>query len=245
MKTIAEPALFTRTDRDGVTVLRFSRATVLPGADLGLIGQLWDFFEAQRARPSKVLVLETPAELMKPGSLEAMWEDVDRTKSIATALALAREENALHRFIQEVRAVNAFVVCVLQGEIDLPFLGPALACDYRIAADDTVFTNRGLRHGLPVCGAVTWFLTHHLGPGKALEILLDPGLVTAEKARELSLVNEVVPVADLERRALERAAELAKLPATALVALKRSLVATTRPLHEYLDEECRIFERFV
>lgn len=163
MKTTAEPALFTRTDRDGVTVLRFSRATVLPGADLGLIGQLWDFFEAQRTRPSKVLVLETPAELMKPGSR----------------------------------------------------------------------------------GAVTWFLTHHLGPGKALEILLDPGLVTAEKARELRLVNEVVPAADLDRWALERAAKLAALPTTALVALKRSLVATARPLHEYLDEECRIFERFV
>lgn len=245
MRTTSESALFTRTDRDGVTVLRFSPARQLPAADLTLIGQLWDFFEAQKTQPSKVLLFEAPAELLKPGTLESMWEAVDRTRSLETALALAREENALQRFVQAVRSIDAFVVCVLRGEIDLPFLGPALACDYRIAADDTVFTNRCLRQGLPVCGAVPWFLTHFLGPGKALEILLDPGSIAAGEALEMKLVNEVAPAADLERRALERAGELAALPATGLIALKRSIVATARPLDEYLGEECRIFEHFV
>ncbi|MBZ0268373.1 hypothetical protein K8I85_09480 [bacterium] len=241
---------FAVDEHDDITTVGFHRGERPAGADLSRIQGLWALLDAQKARASKVLVLRAPADLLTPSNLDAFLNtalaeseavSLNRRSARADAarLYLTREENAFCRFIQQVQHIDAFVIGVLQGEVDLPFLGLALACDYRIVADDTVFVSRCLELGVPPVGALPWFLTRYLGHGMASRILLGCEPIRADRARDLGLVNEVVPLKDLERCVSEVATGFASKRRSALVATKRTLAATEGTLAEYLDEERR------
>lgn len=247
---------FTTDDRDGVTILRFHHRERLAGTDLSVIGELWSFLDSQERHPAKVLLIHAPSHLMTPQTMDAFWRPlIDAREEVslsdlrpavpAVQLGLEREEHALHRFIRQIRRIPTFVVGVLQGEIDFPFLGPALACDYRIVAEGTVFVNRVMDLSLPPMGAAPWFLSQFLGLGKATEVLLRSGSISAGEAYDLGLVNEVVPRNDLEERTQQFARNLASKPTAVLAALKCTTVASGRTLNDYLDEELRVFGRSI
>ena len=254
MKKTSRSSLFTIDRREDVTVLRFTHRRKLAGTNLARISELWSFLDSQKEDPSKVLVMEYPTNLLTPDNLDAFWAEVLKPRSVhensadasvVASLYLLREETAVSRLIRSIREIDAFVICVLQGEIDLPFLGPALACDYRIAADDTVFVSRCLDLGLPPVGALPWFLSRFVGRGKAERILLEPASVLAEAAYDLGLVNEVVPLVDLEQQVLGTARKLAARSRAALVATKRSLIAAEERLDDYLATEMRLFQQCI
>ncbi len=255
MSKSAKPPLFSIDGRGDVKILRFLHHKNLAGPDLDRINELWNFLDQQKNRPSKVLVIEYPTHLLTPDNLDAFWrnvlnpgrmfpEDAENPK-VAGTLYLLREESAVARLIRAVRAIDSFVICVLQGEIDLPFLGPALACDYRIVADDTVFASRCLDKGIPPCGALPWFLSRFVGQGKTGEILMSSQPISARQAHDLHLVNDVVPLAELEQRVLDTSERFAAKPAPALFAMKRSMLAAEVPLDTYLTIEMRLFERCI
>ena len=253
-KETTRSPLFTIDRQEDVTVLRFSEHRKLPGTDLARISELWSFLDLQKESPSKVLVMKFPTNLLTPDNLDAFWADVlkpgsgregSADVSVTAGLYLVREETAVSRFIQSVREIDSFVICALQGEIDLPYLGPALACDYRIAAEDTVFARRCMDLGLPPIGALPWFLSRFVGRGKAEQILLEPGSLSAQAAYDLSLVNEVVPLADLEQQVFATARGFASRSRAALVAAKRAMLAVDESLHDYLTTEMRLFQHCI
>ena len=80
----------------------------------------------------------------------------------------------------------------------------ALACHYRVAAERAVFALPEATFGLlPGCGG-TVRLTELTGPATAMELILTGRTILADEARELGLVDRVVP-----RRELLSAAEAA------------------------------------
>ncbi len=64
-------------------------------------------------------------------------------------------------------------------------------------------------------------------------------------ATYLHLVNEVVPLAELEQRVLGKSKSLAAKSAPALVAMKRFMLAADKSLDTYLTTEMRLFERCI
>jgi enoyl-CoA hydratase/carnithine racemase len=56
---------------------------------------------------------------------------------------------------------------------------------------------------------MTYFLPRVVGPSRAIELLLEDPLLSAEQAREEGIVTEVVPAERLMEAARERADELA------------------------------------
>jgi len=98
----------------------------------------------------------------------------------------------LHDAIAAVHAAPFPVIAALNG----PCLGAgfelALACDLRAAAAGTLLGLPEVRVGIPsvIQAALLPLL---VGPGRAAELLLTGEPVTAERARDWGLVNEVVP----------------------------------------------------
>lgn len=246
---------FTVEDRFGLTIVRFSILARPPGTDLARIQELWSFLDAQVAEPPKVLVIMAPQGLMTTSNLDAFWGLIQGRRSMISVglegpkpereVAAMREESAFVRFVDYLRRLDALVVFVLRGEIDLPFLGPALAGDRRIVAEDTLFVSRCLEVGMPPLGALSWHLSRFLGPGRAADLLIRSRSISAAEAFELGLVDEVVPVSELEDRALQWAGDLASKAAPALVAMKRALIAAQQPLDVYLEDERRIVKRYL
>jgi enoyl-CoA hydratase/carnithine racemase len=85
----------------------------------------------------------------------------------------------------------------------------ALMCDTRIASEDAAFVCAYGRIGASPDGGMTYFLPRMVGPARATELLLNDPLLSAEQAREMGIVAEIVPAADLMDRAREKAAKLA------------------------------------
>lgn len=114
-----------------------------------------------------------------------------------------------------------------------------LACDVRIAARGQ--TKIGLNEvaiGLPFPIGAYEIAALALSNQQARRLLLDAELHTADAARGLGVLDEVVEPADLERVALERARLLASYSATAYAETKRRLqqAAVQRVLSETGEE---------
>ncbi len=98
------------------------------------------------------------------------------------------------------------------------------ACDFVVAAEGTKIGYPEVRRGL-VAGLVMTFLRRQVGERNMRELLLGSELIDAERAKELGLVNRVVPQDDLM-------SEAQKFADAALQAAPGALAQTKRLLEE-------------
>ena len=96
----------------------------------------------------------------------------------------------------------------------------ALACDFRIAADNATFGLPEINLGILPAGGGTQRLTKFVGAGRAKEIMFLGELFDAKRAYGIGLLYEVVPVAQLEERTMKLAKKLSFKPPLAIRALK-------------------------
>ena len=82
------------------------------------------------------------------------------------------------------------------------------ACDLAVAAEDASFATPGVNIGL-FCSTPMVALSRAVGRKAAMEMLLTGDLVDAARAREIGLVNRVVPVAGLRAAVDALAREIA------------------------------------
>ena len=113
----------------------------------------------------------------------------------------------------------------------------AMVCDLRFAAAGAKFTTAFARRGLIAEWALAWTLQRVAGPARALDVLMSGRVVLAEEARELGIVNQVVPAADLLDHTLAYAGELiAHSSPSSMAAMKRQVWhAGEQTIDESLD----------
>ncbi len=100
-----------------------------------------------------------------------------------------------------------------------------LVCDLTIAADNARFGQTGQRVGSFDAGFGAALLARNIGVKRAKEVWFLCRLYTAEEAREMGLVNTVVPIAELERETVAWCREMSALSPLALRLLKASFNA--------------------
>lgn len=139
-----------------------------------------------------------------------------KTLDHASASAFLAKGNALMTLIQNlgkpvIAAINGFA---LGGGCEL-----ALACSLRIAS-------RSAQLGLPEIGlglipgyGATQRLTRLIGHGRALEMMLSGGMVSADQALDWGLVNQVTEADELETAVNRLASKLARSAPLALRAI--------------------------
>lgn len=96
-----------------------------------------------------------------------------------------------------------------------------LACDLVVAADNAWFCLPEGKHGFAANPGGAYRLAHQIPPAVALEYILSGRPLTAHEALRLGLVNYVVPVEDVRRRALDLAAEISEQAPLSTSATKR------------------------
>lgn len=120
-------------------------------------------------------------------------------------------------------------------------LGFVCAADLVVAAESAKFFSGAVRAGIGTDGGTTVTLAQIVGLRKAIEILLLSPTLTAREARDLGLVNEVVPDDVLRDRTFEVASTLAAQPPLAVAAMKRLVWAGVgATVQERLAEEARV-----
>jgi enoyl-CoA hydratase len=101
----------------------------------------------------------------------------------------------------------------------------AMACTIRIAVEHAKFGQPEVKLGLLPGGGGTQRLPRLVGKGRALQLILSGGMISAQEAYRIGLVNEVVPAADLIARA---EAILKEIGANAPIGIKYSLEAVNK-----------------
>jgi enoyl-CoA hydratase/carnithine racemase len=115
-------------------------------------------------------------------------------------------------------------IAAVQGKCVAAGLMLCWPCDLIIAADSAEFSDPTARMGL----AGVEYMAHvwEFGPRKAKELLFRSTAISAEEARELGMVNKVVPLESLRAEARAWAAEIATLNPMMTRLLKRGINST-------------------
>jgi enoyl-CoA hydratase/carnithine racemase len=137
-----------------------------------------------------------------------------------------------------VAAVNGYA---LGGGAEL-----ALACDVRLMARGAEIGFPEIRLGFFPGAGGTQRLTRLVGPARALRLMMEGRRLTADEARGLGLVDEVVPSDLLLKTARDVAERLATGPTRAIGLLKRCVYqGYGRPLDEGLALEAEAVSELI
>jgi len=98
-----------------------------------------------------------------------------------------------------------------------------LACDLRIAAEEARMGPIFVRVGLTPDFGSTYNLVKIVGIAKALELALTGKIIDAKEAKEIGLVNQVVPASELMAATHEMAMSIAQKPPIAVALAKKGL----------------------
>lgn len=102
-------------------------------------------------------------------------------------------------------------------------MGLALLSDYCIVADDASFTTGFIKLGLTPDTGVGFVLARTLGSARASDLLMSGRSISAAEAKELGLVTEVVPAAELSQATVDFVGGLVTGPTGALAGIKEQL----------------------
>ncbi|MHC2626139.1 enoyl-CoA hydratase/carnithine racemase [Bradyrhizobium huanghuaihaiense] len=146
---------------------------------------------------------------------------------LAQASAIEAEQSS--RFGQEVldliENLGKPVIAAINGFALGGGCETAMACTIRIAVEHAKFGQPEVKLGLLPGGGGTQRLPRLIGKGRALQLILSGGIISAQEAYRIGLVNEIVPASDLIPRA---EAILSEIAANAPLAVKFALEATNK-----------------
>jgi len=121
-----------------------------------------------------------------------------------------RGADVLHQAIVDFRRIPYPVIGAINGVAAGAGFSLALMCDLRIASAEAAFVCAYGRIGASPDGGMTYFLPRAVGPARALELLLEDPLLSADQALELGLVSKVVAAEELQAEARAKAESLAE-----------------------------------
>jgi len=224
--------------KDGVAVLTLNRPDRLNAMSPSMLDALLEALPRLAADPEVGVVVLTGAgrAFCAGGDVKAMAEgrEFGGTTLEDKAQAL-RSRMEVSRWLHEMPKPT---IAMVRGAAAGAGLSLALACDLRVAGDTARFATAFARVGYSGDFGGSWFLTQLVGTGKARELYFTTDIVDAREARELGMVNRVVPDARLEEETLALAARLARGPRVAYRYMKRNFnAAESGTLKDLLDLE--------
>lgn len=155
------------------------------------------------------------------------------------ALEFSREGQEMTMVIENspkpvIAAINGFA---LGGGCEI-----ALACDMRVAAENAKFSQPEVALGIIPGWGGTQRLPRLIGKGRAIEMITGGGMIDAEEALRIGLVNHVVPQPELMEKVHSLAKSILKNgPAAVGAALKCIHHGFDKHLENGLDIELNAF----
>ena len=178
---------------DGVARLALNRPDAANAFNPALCRDLFDAAIACDERDDIRAVL-----LTGEGSMFSAGGDLKYFSAQGDGLGAALKEitGLLHAAVSRFAHMDAPVVGAINGMAAGAGFSLAAACDYAIAGTSTRFTLAYTAAGLSPDGSSTWFLPRLVGLRRARELMLTNRMLSADEARDMGIIDRVVPAAD-------------------------------------------------
>ncbi len=198
---------------DGVAVLRLDRPK-MNAMSRALLAQLRDAAQGLIDEPPGAVVVTGGDRIFAAGAEISEFGGPDE----------AREIGGLFRdALGAVAAIPRFTVAAVTGVALGGGCELALACDWRICADNARLGQPEILLGIIPGGGGTQRLPRLIGPARAKDLIFTGRQIDAAEALAIGLVDEVVPHDELHDRAYAKAAELAAGAVVAQGLAKRAI----------------------
>jgi enoyl-CoA hydratase/carnithine racemase len=200
----------------GVARITIDRPAHLNALNEALRGELAEAVERAVLANARVMLLTGAGgrAFVAGADLEELI-DLDPAQALEVSVRIAA-------FHDRLEALSIPVVAAIRGWCLGGGLELALACDIRIASDTARFGLPEIKLGiLPGGGGITRVLRR--APAAAAYLCLTGNVVTAERALQLGLVNELVIEDGFDARVEEVVASLSALDPAAIAAMKAAL----------------------
>lgn len=209
-----------RVEAEGpVGQLSLNRPEKINALSLELLEQVITASEWFTARTEvKVVVVRGAGRAFSAGSDLAAFGGVDPDagpEGYRDAVDLGR------RAADALTNTRPLTIAAIHGHCVGGGLVLAAACDLRLAAEDTTFLIPEVDLGIPLAWGGIPRLVREIGPAATKELVLTCRPFTATEAKQLGLLNRVVPSDELADAAGELAERLAAQPAYSLELTKR------------------------
>ncbi len=208
----------------GVATVTLNRPQNLNAFTTSMVRELEQTLVQIRDNPEIRAVLVT-------GSGKAFCAGVDIQEKPYNPLNARIFLKDFNRMLKAVESLPQPTVALLHGAVVAGGLELALACTFRIAAENAKMGLPEINLGLVAAGGATYRLPRLVGFGTALEICLLGRLMTGAEAAAKGLVNWVFPEHTVGSEAEVVVKKLAKQPPVALSLIKDALYAAAAP-HE-------------
>jgi methylglutaconyl-CoA hydratase len=213
------------TSGSGVASLTLNRPEKRNAISYELIEELLAALSEVAASSALVLILTGRGKAFCSGM------DLENLKAL---LGRSAEENrkdseTMARLFRSLAEFPKATIAAVNGAALAGGCGLATLCDFTLAVPEAKFGYTEVRIGF-VPAIVSTFLLRQIGEKSARELLLTGRIISAEEARRLGMVNEILAPENLLPRARELAAQLMENSPL-------SIAATKRLLSEYVSGE--------
>lgn len=227
--------------KDNIATLKLNRPERLNALSVEMGHELKDALnELKDDFESRVLVVTGEGRAFCAGEdVKERPGDSQQAKQQWTPLSkFAGLPTELMRFADTFRSMTKPTIASINGFAVGQGFSLALACDIRIASEDAMLGAIWTRRGIPPESAGAYLLTHLVGPAKACELIFCGKMISAKEAKEIGLVNEVVPADQLVKATREMAGQIASGPPVAIAISKAMIyqaLETSLDIHGRLE----------
>ncbi len=210
---MTEPYVSVERRTDGVAVVRLDRPK-MNALSREVLSQL--------AAAASELAIDPPGAVVLWGGerVFAAGAEISELRGPAEA---AEVTGSFHAALDAVAAIPRVTIAAIYGYALGGGCELALACDFRIAAENAKLGQPEILLGIIPGGGGTQRLARLVGAARAKDLILTGRQVGAAEAERIGLVDRVVPAAEVLERSLSWAAELARGPVVAQGLAKQAI----------------------
>ena len=205
---VPEPVLL-RRDQNQVAYLTLNRAQARNALSVALMSALEDALTEIARDPGVHVVVIGGA-----GPAFCAGHDLREIRSNPERQVMSELFHQCSRLMQQIVHLPKPVIARIHGVATAAGCQLVASCDLAVAADNARFATPGVNIGL-FCSTPMVALSRAVSRKAAMEMLLTGDMIDAARARELGLINRVVPEAELDAAVTALAEQIAgKSPLT-------------------------------
>jgi enoyl-CoA hydratase/carnithine racemase len=221
---------------DDVAVLKLGKNFLIEAIDQAIKNPLLDVFEhiAENHEIKSLVILNCFGRIGSEEYIDFCRQVLD---SEVDRISIQRMCNFFDQMILKIVGLNKPVIHADCGEVISLFLNMSLACDYRIVGTHTTFSKPYFKLETLPKGGGAFFLCKMLGYSRAKQLLMSEKDISAIKALEMGIIDQVVPDDKLKETAFQVAQDFTSRSIRSMVGIKRLINYSMKDLKDYLSFE--------